>query len=168
MFTLEMITNELDKLSNSVGDKFDIPVLINARLTRTLGRVMQTTRNGHCRSERMEFSKQLLETATAKSIKSVIEHEWAHYYVTKITGKYHGHDDEFKKVCAMVGCSNDAPTTDVERTVSEEKLHKYVAYCPTCNAPVGYFSRMCATLKHLDRCTCTKCGGGGLYFTQNW
>ena len=38
MFTLEMIKDELNKLSNSVGDTFNIPASINSRLTRTLGK----------------------------------------------------------------------------------------------------------------------------------
>ena len=64
MFTLEMIKAELNRLSASVGDEFDIPVSINGRLTRTLGRVIQHTCAGHCESERMEFSKQFLEILT--------------------------------------------------------------------------------------------------------
>jgi predicted SprT family Zn-dependent metalloprotease len=168
MFTLDMIKAELNRLSASVGDEFNIPVSINGRLTRTLGRVIQHIRNGHCTSDRMEFSKQFLETSTEASIKSVIAHEWAHYYVTKVTGENHGHDEEFKKVCAMVGCKDDKTQTKVERIVSEEKLSKYVVYCPTCGEPIGYFTRMCNTLKNIDSCTCKRCGGGNLYYKQNW
>ena len=168
MFTLEMIKNELNKLSNSVGDTFDIPVSVNARLTRTLGRVMQYKQGKRCWSDRMEFSKQFLETSTDESIISVIQHEWAHYYVTKITGENHGHDAEFKRVCAMIGCTNDKTETKVERTVAEETLSKYVVYCPSCGEPIGGFSRMCSTLKNLDSCTCGKCGSGDLYYVQNW
>ncbi len=68
----------------------------------------------------------------------------------------------------MIGCTNDKMVTSVERTVSEESLSKYVVYCPTCGEPIGSFSRMCATLKHLDECTCKRCGGGNLYYKQNW
>ena len=168
MFTLEMIKAELNKLSESVGDTFNLPVTINARLTRTLGRVMQFKRGNKCWSDRMEFSKQLLETSTEESIKSVIAHEWAHYYVTKITGENHGHDAKFKEVCALVGCTNDTPYTKVERTVSEEQLSKYVVYCPTCGEPIGFYSRMCSTLQNIDECTCRRCGGDGLYYVQNW
>ena len=168
MFTLEMIKDELNKLSNSVGDTFNIPVSINSRLTRTLGRVMQYKQGKKCWSDRMEFSKQFLETSTDESIISVIQHEWAHYYVTKITGENHGHDAEFKRACAMIGCENDKTQTKVERIVAEESLSKYVVYCPTCGEVIGGFSRMCATLKNLDQCTCKRCGGGNLYYEQNW
>jgi predicted SprT family Zn-dependent metalloprotease len=168
MFTLEMIKAELNRLSASVGDEFDIPVSINGRLTRTLGRVIQHTCVGHCESERMEFSKQFLETSTEESIKSVIAHEWAHYYATKSTGEHHGHDAYFKQVCAMVGCKDDKTQTKVERIVSEEQMYKYTVHCPTCNEVIGGFTRMCATLKHIDQCTCKRCGGGGLSYKQNW
>ena len=168
MFNLEMIKAELNRLSESVGDTFDIPVSINGRLTRTLGRVIQHGCNGHYWSERMEFSRQFLETSTDESVKSVIAHEWAHYYATKSTGEHHGHGAYFKKVCAMVGCTADKTQTSVERTVSEENLYKYLVFCPTCGESIGGFSRMCSTLKNIDQCTCKKCGGGNLYYKQNW
>ncbi len=168
MFNLEMVKAELDKLSESVGDTFDIPVSINGRLTRTLGRVIQHVNDGFCLSERMEFSRQFLETSTDASIKNVIAHEWAHYYATKITGEHHGHDAYFKKVCAMIGCTADKTETHVDRIVSEEKLSKYVIYCPTCGEAIGFYSRMCPTLKHLDQCSCKRCGGSDLFYKQNW
>ena len=168
MFNLEMVKAELDKLSESVGDTFDIPVSINGRLTRTLGRVIQHVNDGFCLSERMEFSRQFLETSTDVSIKDVIAHEWAHYYATKSTGEHHGHDAYFKKVCAMIGCTNDKTVTKVERTVSESKLFKYQVWCPTCQEYIAGLSRMCNSLRHIDQCTCKKCKQGGLSYVQNW
>ena len=168
MFNLEMVKAELDKLSESVGDTFDIPVSINGRLTRTLGRVIQHVNDGFCLSERMEFSRQFLETSTDASIKDVIAHEWAHYYATKSTGEHHGHDAYFKKVCAMIGCTNDKTVTKVERTVSESKLFKYQVWCPTCQEYIAGLSRMCNSLRHIDQCTCKKCKQGGLSYVQNW
>ena len=168
MFNLEMVKAELDKLSESVGDTFDIPVSINGRLTRTLGRVIQHVNDGFCLSERMEFSRQFLETSTDVSIKDVIAHEWAHYYATKSTGGHHGHDAYFKKVCAMIGCTNDKTVTKVERTVSESKLFKYQVWCPTCQEYIAGLSRMCNSLRHIDQCTCKKCKQGGLSYVQNW
>ncbi len=170
MWNITDIKNELNRLSESVGDTFDIPVSINGRLTRTLGRVTQEVNRstGYCRPLRMEFSRQFLETSTNESIKSVIGHEWSHYYTAKTTGENHGHDAVFKANCARVGCTEDKTTTKVDRTVSEESLHKYTVHCPTCNDTIGFYDRMCNTLKHLDQCTCTRCGGGNLTYTQNW
>ena len=168
MFTLEMIKDELNKLSNSVGDTFNIPVSINSRLTRTLGRVMQYKQGKKCWSDRMEFSKQFLETSTDECVKSVIEHEWAHYYTVKRTGESHGHDAEFKATCRMIGCTNDGTKTHVDRTVAEEFLHKYTVYCPHCDKAIGFYDRMCPTLKRIKDCVCTECGCDDLFYTQNW
>ena len=164
---LSEIVKELERLSNMVGDEFDIPVRINGRLTRTLGRVIAHKRGNVCTNDSMEFSRQFLETSTEESIKKVIAHEWAHYYLTKTTGENHGHDAEFKRVCKMIGCEADQTETTVERTVSEESLYKYIVYCPNCGI-VGAYNRMCKTLQYLDECHCSKCGSDKLHYVQNW
>ncbi len=168
MFTMEDIKKELNRLSAIVGDTFDIPVTINGRLTRTLGRVHSECHNGVWFPVRMEFSKQFLESSTEECILSVIQHEWAHYFVTKDTGESHGHDATFKAMCARVGCANDKTKTKVERTVSESSLYKYQVYCPTCDAFIGGYNRMCRTLKEIHHCECKRCGNGGLTYVQNW
>lgn len=168
MYTVEDIKNELNKISESVGDTFNIPIKINSRLTSTLGRVVLLGTKRRCTVDRMEFSAKFLETATEETIKSVITHEWVHYYVAKTTGEAHGHDSYFKEMCAKIGCDNDKSFTTVERTVEGQSPYKYSVYCPTCGKVIGYYSRMCSTLRDLPNCTCGRCGKGGLYYTQNW
>lgn len=168
MFKMEDIMKELNRLSALVKDDFDIPVGINGRLTRTLGRVHTERHNDVWFPVRMEFSRQFLESSTEESILSVIQHEWAHYYVTKSTGESHGHDAVFKEMCARVGCTNDKTVTKVERTVAASSLYKYQVYCPTCDEFIGGFSRMCSTLKNIQHCTCKRCDNGGLTYVQNW
>lgn len=168
MFSVEDIKKELNKLSVIVDDEFNIPVGINGRLTRTLGRVHIERRDGVWYPVRMEFSRQFLESSTDASIISVIQHEWCHYYVAKSTGESHGHDSVFKNMCARVGCTNDGTETKVERIVSDSKLFKYQVFCPTCNEFVAEFNRMCPTLKNIKHCTCTQCGKGNLSYVQNW
>ena len=102
MFSVEDIKKELNKLSAIVDDEFNIPVGINGRLTRTLGRVHIERSDGVWYPVRMEFSRQFLESSTDASIISVIQHEWCHYYVAKSTGESHGHDNVFKNMCARV------------------------------------------------------------------
>ena len=167
-YSLERIKKELNRLSAMVGDEFDIPVSINGRLTKTLGRVFEESMNDVWFPIKMEFSRQFLETSADECIESVIAHEWSHYYTTKRTGESHGHDNTFKATCAMVGCTNDGMKTKVERTVGEKELFKYVVYCPTCEESIGQFTRMCNTLKNIKHCTCKRCGGGDLYYVQNW
>lgn len=170
MFVLEAIINECRRLSESVGDDFNIPVSLNARLTRTLGRVHSECVNGVWRPVRMEFSTVFIKTSTKESIMSVIQHEWAHYYTTKTTKENHGHDETFKAVCARIGCTNDKTRTHVDRIYTKESkgTFKYQVFCPTCNKYVSGFSRMCKLLREIDQCICKKCGNGGLSYIQNW
>lgn len=167
-WTIEDIEVECKRLSEMVDDTFDCPIRINGRLTRTLGRVMLTRREGLWYVDAMEISKQLLETSTEESIKSVIDHEWCHYFVTKTTYENHGHDKEFKAVCAKVGCDNDGVSTAVNRTVSESSIYKYQVYCETCDEFIAGYSRMNKTLKDLEHCTCKRCGTSKLTYIQNW
>ena len=168
MYDIDKIKARCEELSAAVSDTFDIPVQLNGRLTRTLGRVHQEKRGEKWHSVKMEISKALLATATDESVRSVIDHEWAHYYVTKLTGESHGHDAEFKKVCAMIGCSNNGVVTRVERTVADSAMYKYVVRCNSCGKEIGYYTRMCNTLKNLDHCSCKLCGGESLSLVQNW
>lgn len=166
MWTVADITKECERISAKVGDTFNIPVKINGRLTRTLGRVIMRKSNGVWIPELMEISKQLLETSTEESIISVIEHEWCHYYVTKETGEDHGHDAIFKATCARIGCANNKTKTKVERVV--EVHSKYEVYCGTCDKVIAEYSRMSKNLKRLDECHCNKCKTSNLKLIQNW
>lgn len=168
MLTVKDIENICQEFSNKVGDTFDLPVVINGRLTRTLGRVctLVNTKTGYVTLSQMEISKQLLETATEESIRSVIGHEWAHYYVAKTTHERHGHDALFKATCARIGIENDKATTEVDRVV--EVRSKYEVHCDVCNEVVGNYSRWCKTLSVIDRCTCNRCNQSKLRIVQNW
>lgn len=168
MWTVNQITKYCEELCGRAGYAFDIPVTVNARLTRTLGRFMYS----HNRVTelitpvRIEISKQLLETASDASVRSVIEHECAHYLVARQTGVQHGHDKVFQAACALIGCENDKPTTEVERVVDVRS--KYEVHCDVCNEVVGEYSRWCKTLSLIDHCTCNKCKQSKLRIVQNW
>lgn len=161
---------EFKEVCRNAGCPCTVPIKLNGRLTRTLGRV---TYNRIPSSDSyipslVEFSKQLLETASDKSIKDVIYHEAAHYIVTSRTKEHHGHDSLFKAVCAEIGTSNDTPVTKVERTVSSDKLYKYVVFCENCHKMIGGYQRKCATINHLSSCSCRICRKGNLKLIQNW
>ena len=164
-WTIERIVEVASRYAAKVDVEFDIPVFINGRLTRTLGRVFQQNINGTYVPTKMEISRQLLQTATDESIESVISHEVAHFIVAKQTGEKHGHDEAFKLVCAKIGCTNDGYATKVERTV--EAKDKYEVFCPKCGKISGY-SRMCKTLKYIDQCYCKRCNNSSLTYVQNW
>lgn len=166
MLTVKDIEKICQEFSNMVGDTFDLPVAINGRLTRTLGMVRSTSVNGYVTPYRMEISKQLLETATEKSIRGVIGHEWAHYYVAKTTHEKHQHDALFKEVCGRIGIANDKPHTQVDRVV--EVRSKYEVHCDGCNQMIRGYSRWCKTLSVLDYCECPCCKQMKLRIVQNW
>lgn len=160
---LKDIKNRLNELSASRNDTFSIPVSINGRLTKTLGRVMYASRNGVTYPTSMEFSRNMLETVVERDIESVIAHEWAHYYITKMTGKNHGHDADFKALCAEIGCCGTT-SIKVERIV--ERKSKYMLYCKECGQLVAEYSRKCKTVDTYELYT-SKCCNAGLRLENN-
>ena len=166
-WTVEAITDYCKELAAKVGMEFDCPVVLNGRLSTTLGRLISTSGIDGYTPSRLEMSKRLLATATDESIKGVIEHEFCHWYVTKTTREHHGHDQVFRNACAMIGCTNDRAKTTVDRMVEASSIYKYTVNCPNCGV-IGGYQRMNSTLRDIDLCTCMNCNSGGLTYTQNW
>lgn len=167
MYDINRIKKEFYEVCENAGMDLKLPISINGRLTRTLGRVRFTrnVRTGYCELRDVEFSRQLLETASDKSVRDVILHEAAHAIVTYRTSEAHGHDDTFKAVCAEIGTDNDGVATEVERTV--EVKSKYEITCPNCGI-VGRYSRACTATRHIENYTCRMCGCDNLSVIQNW
>lgn len=167
MYTLEQVQKEFTDICNKAGVQVTSPINLNGRLTRTLGRVCMIRRGETVENEKIEFSKQLLETATDSTIESVIKHEAAHYIVTARTHESHGHDSLFKAVCAEVGTTNDGTKTTVERTVAEEQVYKYSVVCPNCGV-IAHYHRMSKNLKNISSCYCKKCNSNNLSVIHNY
>lgn len=164
MLSLEDIKDRCIKNSALVGDNFNAVVKVNNRLTSTFGRCTHTGIG----FDVIEISKSLLETCTDKSIYAVIDHEWSHYYTTKRTGHRHGHDKEFRKTCAMIGCTNNRPHFTPERCVSKEEIYKYSVYCQNCGE-IAHYHRKGKVLKKLSACRCPQCRDtGSLYYKKNY
>ena len=160
------LTKMCEEICNRVGYEFTIPVKINKRLTRTLGRVSWIKNNGIVKSTLMEISYQLLNTATLDSITAVVEHECAHYLVTMETHENHGHDKVFKAMCARIGCTNDGTCYhSLDREVPETQIYKYFVKCENCGS-VGKFHRAGKIVQHPELYKC-KCGGS-LHVIQNF
>ena len=165
-WTISRIEGLLQELSKSNGDQFSIPVTINGRLTSTFGRVFHRRELDGYKPLRMEFSKQLLETASDESIVDVIKHEWCHYYITKTTKQNHGHDWDFKRLCYRIGCGG-SPTTAIERVV--EVKEKYELFCSDCGKKVGGYARVCSTIHAArDNRVKTRCCKATVTVKQNW
>ena len=171
MYDIERVKKEFIEILEKTGTKYaDEPIRVNSRLTSTLGRVCYKP---HYRGERVivdrvEFSKQLLDTSTDKSIRDVIEHEACHFIATKRSGTNHGHDAYFKSICAEIGCTNNKTTTKVERTVEVKKIFKYTVICDTCNEQVGHYMRRCGVVNDPSHYFCNKCKEHNLRVVQNF
>lgn len=168
MYTLDKIEIQFKGICAKAGVSCNVPITINSRLTRTLGRVVIDNFIGIWKPTKIEFSKQFIETSSDASIEDVIKHEAAHFIATSRTGEDHGHDIYFKSICAEIGTTNDGTTTKVERTVDESSLYKYAIYCDTCDKVIGGKSRMCRTIKEIKFCTCKACNTSNLRVIQNW
>lgn len=169
-YSLSKIQEEVKAACNKAGVELTVPVTLNGRLTKTLGRVKYVKNNitGYTKATAIEFSKQLVESAADGSIKDVILHECAHYVVTTRTHEAHGHDNIFKSVCAELGTTNDGISTDVKWAVPDSHLYKYQIYCPTCDSIVANYNRKGKIINNIDSCKCGRCKQGGLKVIQHW
>lgn len=169
MWTIDRVIGELNKLAAIDGiGHIDVPVAINARLTRTLGRVKYITIGDMYLAQGIEFSKDLLDNGTDNDIINVIKHEYVHYYLVETTHTNHGHDAVFKKKCAEIGCTHDKTRNSLESDYAEQKQYKYEVWCGDCAKRIGAYSRMCKTLKNIRYCKCGNCNGSNLTIKQNW
>lgn len=155
------IMAECQRLSDMMCVEFDLPVRINNRLTRTLGRVCFEGGSPYV----MEFSGPMLKTCTDASIIEVVRHEWAHWYAWRCDGEIHGHDARFRDICRQIGCTHDRSKNKVERLVGTEPISKYTITCG-CGQQ-WHYARICDTIRDIDYCVCPSCGGS-LSVKQNW
>ena len=167
MWTIERIIEELDNLREADGlPAITVPVTINKRLTRTLGRVKFM--RGINEPISIEFSNLLLTTGTDADIINTIKHEYVHYFLFVTTGENHGHDYMFEAKCAEIGCQHDKTQNRLEGGEQYDARFKYEVHCLGCNKTIGTYSRMCKTLRQIDYCRCKVCGSGDLQVIQNW
>jgi len=166
--TLTEIKNMIAETCKEQGVELIVPVEINGRLTRTLGRVVfLKSATGKCTPTKIEFSKRLVETGSERDLKEVILHETAHYIVTVKTKEDHGHDNVFKTMCAKIGTSNDTTTTTLEAPISR----KYEVRCQDCGKVVAAYDRKGKVLQSILRgekyYQCSKCKTSNLIVWEN-
>lgn len=167
MYSISEITNKYKELAKSLGEEYNTPVMINGRLTRTLGRVISDVRNGKLFPRRIEISRQLLETATKESIDEVLIHEFCHWYLATTTHEDHGHDAVFKELCMRLGGGSGKTTTHVDRIVENSKLFKYQCFCAECGKELGHYSRAGKVIQYPERFY-SYCCNADLKVVQNW
>lgn len=157
-YTLERIKAEIVDVCKKAGfdDIVRIPVLLNSRLTSTLGRV-------RCINERpvsIEFSTNFIIKASDNDIHEVILHECAHVIANIRSKKSHGHDAYFKQICAELGTDNDKCFYKSEKELmNKEPVYKYKVYCSECGELIASYKRKGKTIKNLNEYRCGLCGG---------
>ncbi len=167
-WTVERITELCVEYCGRCDIKFNSPVVINGRLTRTLGRCFYERHGSVWNPVKIEISRQLLETATDESIEAVIAHECAHYVSCTITHENHGHDSTFRFYCEKIGTTNDtAIYSDLERTKGNEEVYKYTVYCSCCGKFIAGRSRACRITKEPWNFF-SKCCNAEVEVKQNW
>ena len=169
MWTIEKITNICTEACAKCDVEFTVPVVINSRLRKTLGRCHFEMINGLCYPTKIEISKSLLELAEDSLIMDVILHECAHYITTASTFEKHGHDALFKHFCLKIGTNNYTPVTRMtyKNKDGHKSFYKYSVYCKKCGKLVDNRSRACEMTRHPDFYI-SNCCRVALRVEQNW
>lgn len=165
-WTVERIKTELDRLSLSKDDIFDIPVTINGRLSKVLAKVSHLPKDGKYYPAKMDFSKRILE-CTDENILKVIAHEWSHYWITKCTGVLCGHDEIFEKVAIEMG---GFPSAFISIPEIPQNRYKYNVYCDKCKKLIMRYKRKGKFLKMMDNGSDLKslCCDNSCYYTTEF
>lgn len=103
------ILNTFKNLCAEYDVELNVPVVINKRFKRTLGRVNMNlnTLTGYMSVTKVDFAA-ILEKEDDEFTRQIILHEFCHYYLVQKTHKDHCHRDKcFKEMCARVGCYQD-------------------------------------------------------------
>lgn len=107
------------------GIDLDMPVRINGRISRALGRCCFRPGDGGTYIH-LELSQRFVEQVPFEEIRQVLLHEAAHLVEILYAGEKTGHDETFRKICAYLGCNGD-------ESVIKTTMHmKYEATCPRC------------------------------------
>lgn len=173
-WTIDRIKGELQKLCAADHIVLDVPVNINSRITRTLGRVKYNYYNGAYYPTAIEFSQKFLVNSTDNDIINVIKHEYVHFFLLAIEPcEKPGHDAAFKRKCAEIGCTHIHAQNHLESYAADTAIEakaktKYEVWCADCDEMIATYSRKCKTINNLSSCKCAKCGSRNLSLIQNW
>ena len=107
------------------GVDLDVPVRINSRISRALGRCCFRPGDGGTYVH-LELSRRFVEQAPFEEIRQVLLHEAAHLVEILYAGHKTGHDETFRMICAYLGCGDDASCINTTMHM------KYEARCPRC------------------------------------
>lgn len=140
-------------LDEAYGMELVIPIELNGRLTRTLGRFHFNKRGSNRVPVKLDFAKKLLEFGTIEDIKGVIRHELIHYAMFVAGRPFHDGEEEFEAELVKY----NAPATNVLRIKSPKLVITHECGCGNQwkqrrKMSSGYLCSSCKTeIKEVSR-----------------
>lgn len=167
MYSLFRLQNEVNETMRKVGINTYIPVSLNGRLYRVLGRAHHSRYSVSRKACDcyIEFSKNLLANATDETVRDVLLHECAHIICAMRDTVEHGHDDYFASVCAEIGTTNSSTHTAV-KTEQGKSFKRYEVLCAK-HGVVASYHKTCKTIMEIGSYKCGICKGD-LTVKRNW
>lgn len=166
MYTKEMVIKTFKDYCALMGVDVTVNIEFSDKMVKTIGYVQIEKINGIFIPTLVKFSMPQIETTIDADVKQAIGHEAAHYIATIIYKKDCEHGPLFRHVCAVIGVTANKPQMKMRRVENAKEIYKYTVFCENCGRIKGY-ARMCATLRDINHCHCSKCKGK-VYYKQNW
>ena len=128
------------------GVELNVPIKMNGRLSRTLGRVKYRQYSFGTRVEIIEFSsKYFNDPSRNDEVKhQVVLHEIAHYLAYMSDKQRHQHDEVFRYWCAKIGCTatGEYAADSSDNLVENIQVqYKYDCRCSACGNHIKYYKR---------------------------
>lgn len=159
----EVIINQMKQYSNDfLRENFDseltIPIEINGRLSRALGRFASRRKDGGYIPIKVELAKSLLENEPMESILDVLKHELVHYALCKQGLPYSDGNKVFEDTLSSLGIASTNTLSaldskkeiykcDCQEIARNKKLKHHAIYegsnysCRKCGSELSYIGR---------------------------
>lgn len=136
VWTLQEVKNLLAATGEKQGMPCkEVPVLISARMQKTMGSFYFRMRDGKMVPDSFRFSQKLLDGSYGEEIvRQVILHEYAHFLVNMRDQMNHHHDEVFKEACRALGIGDH---TYFKEVVELAPKKGYLLLCATCGKTIG-------------------------------
>ena len=168
----KIIRETIKECEKVTGVKCEVPIYINERLSKSLGRACAKITRNRFTGERkveptqIEFSKRFIEVATEEHLIDVIRHEFAHYCTFLSKGEHNHTDVEFISYCQKMDCCHNANSK-----IRADIKHKYDVYCKCCGKYAGGYDRASKVIKSVmsgQKGYVSGCCKSELRVEQNW
>ena len=156
------LQEEIKKCEELTGIKCNVPVIINNRLTTTLGWTIfygETKNDIH--DIKIEISGKLMKYGQDKDVVGTLRHEYAHYCTVVVKGDHNHNDKQFKNYCKMLNTSYE-PSAEVNLPF------KYNTVCSCCGKVTGRYNRSNNIIKRNGKGYKSSCCHANIKVIQNY